>query len=103
MQLSTASRYFVPVRSKRSPQHPVLKHLQFSRDGVTSDGFGLAVGFIGLLTLDYTSQITITKRILSSVTLLGNGFKRQTFLCFRADVLPGWQFQLLAGWRLSHD
>jgi hypothetical protein len=26
VQLSPFSRYFIPLRSKYSPQHPVLKH-----------------------------------------------------------------------------
>jgi hypothetical protein len=28
VQLSPFSRYFIPVRSKYSPQHPVVKHPQ---------------------------------------------------------------------------
>jgi hypothetical protein len=28
VQLSSVSRYFIPLRSKYSPQHPVLKHPQ---------------------------------------------------------------------------
>jgi hypothetical protein len=28
LQLSPLSRYFIPFRSKYSPQHPVLKHPQ---------------------------------------------------------------------------
>jgi hypothetical protein len=28
MQFSPACYYFIPLRSKYSPQHPVLKHLQ---------------------------------------------------------------------------
>jgi hypothetical protein len=26
VQISAFSRYFIPLRSKHSPQHPVLKH-----------------------------------------------------------------------------
>jgi hypothetical protein len=40
---------------------------------------------------DYTSQITITHKPVFSVTLLGNGFERRAFLCFRAHVLAGWR------------
>jgi hypothetical protein len=39
---------------------------------------------------DYTSQFTVTHRPVFSVTLLGNGFQRWTFLFFQADVLAGW-------------
>jgi hypothetical protein len=28
MQSSPASRHFLPLRSRYSPQHPVLRHLQ---------------------------------------------------------------------------
>jgi hypothetical protein len=40
---------------------------------------------------DYTSQITITHRLVSSVTLLGSDFRRRTILSFRAHFLSGWR------------
>jgi hypothetical protein len=34
MQFGPASLHFIPLRSKYSPQHPVLKHPQYARDRV---------------------------------------------------------------------
>jgi hypothetical protein len=46
-------------------------------------------------TRDYTLQITVTHRLVFSVTvftaLLGKGFQQWTFLCSRAHVLAGWR------------
>jgi hypothetical protein len=39
----------------------------------------------------YTSQITITHKLVFSVTLSANGCQRSTFLCFCAHVLAGWR------------
>jgi hypothetical protein len=47
--------------------------------------------FDSFTACDYTSQITITHRLVSSVTLLSNDFQWWTFLFFWADVLIGWQ------------
>jgi hypothetical protein len=50
---------------------------------------------ICISTRDYTSHITITHRLVFSVTvctaLLGNVFQQWTFLCFQAHVRAGWQ------------
>jgi hypothetical protein len=39
---------------------------------------------------DYTSEVTVILSVFS-VTLLGNGYQRQMFVFFRADVLAGWR------------
>jgi hypothetical protein len=36
---------------------------------------------------DYTSQVTVTHRLMFSVTVLGSCFQRRTFLCFRGVCL----------------
>jgi hypothetical protein len=41
-------------------------------------------------TRDYTSHIFITHRLVFSVTLLGSGFQRLSFLYFRAHVFSRW-------------
>jgi hypothetical protein len=47
------------------------------------------------LTRDYISQITITQRLVFSVTvfitLIGNIFQQWTILCSRVHVLAGWR------------
>jgi hypothetical protein len=40
---------------------------------------------------DYTSQITVTHRLVYSVTLLRSSFQRCSFLCFGAHFLAGWR------------
>jgi hypothetical protein len=46
-------------------------------------------------TRDYTLQITVTHRLVFSVTvfiaLLGNGFQQWTFICSRVHVLACWR------------
>jgi hypothetical protein len=37
VQLSPFSRYFIPLRSKHSPEHPVLKHPQSVQNGILED------------------------------------------------------------------
>jgi hypothetical protein len=40
-------------------------------------------------TRNYTLHLIVTHRLVSSVTFLGSGFQRQTFLCFWVHVLAG--------------
>jgi hypothetical protein len=72
-----------------------------SRVRVTTDGVWIGNRIYWTIqhtTCEYTLQITITHRLVFSVTvftaLLGNAFQQWTFLCFRT--------QDLAGWRPSH-
>jgi hypothetical protein len=39
---------------------------------------------------DHTSQTTIIHILVFSATLLGNGFQKQTLLCFWAHIIAGW-------------
>jgi hypothetical protein len=67
---------------------------------VTVEGFGLLINSIGHFntTLDYTLQVTISRRPLFLITvftvLLDNAFQQRTTLCIFT--------KFLAGWRLSH-
>jgi hypothetical protein len=66
-------------------------HFLLSRDRVTIDGVWIGNRiYWNHTTRDYTSQITITHIPVFSVTLLGNGYQRLTFLSFRAHALAGW-------------
>jgi hypothetical protein len=47
--------------------------------------------FHRLLSLSLFLTHTHTHRIVTSVTLLDNGFQQQTFLCFQRHVLAGWR------------
>jgi hypothetical protein len=59
-----------------------------SRDIVTIDGVWIYNWIYWThKTRDYTSQTTITHRLVFSATPLSNGFQRRTFICFRAHVL----------------
>jgi hypothetical protein len=40
---------------------------------------------------DCISQITVTNELVSSLTLLGNGFQRRKFLSIRTQFIVGWQ------------
>jgi hypothetical protein len=75
-------------------------------------GFGLVIGFIGLLntTSDCTSQITILYWLVFSATvftaLLGSGFQRWTFPFFWIPKLPSASvvsFSLLSQLQLSTE
>jgi hypothetical protein len=70
--------------------HANLRTLILSLIRVTIDGVWIGNSFYWTLlhtTLDYTLQITITHRLVFSLTvftaLLGNVFQQWTFLCFR--------------------
>jgi hypothetical protein len=75
-----------------------IRRFILSGDRVTVEGVWIGNRIYCTLkhtTRDYTLQITVTHRLVFSVTvftaLLDNGFQQWTFLCFRAHVLAGWR------------
>jgi hypothetical protein len=83
----------VPVHNRLSTMPLIL-----SLDGVTIDGVFIGNRIYWTLkntTLDYTLKITVTQRVVFSVTviiaLLRNIFQQWAFLFSRSRVLAGWR------------
>jgi hypothetical protein len=93
-QTRKQSKRFVLLAACFNPESggsAILRNI-LTRDRVTIDGFWIDNWIYWTHTArGYTSQVTITHKPVFSVTLLGNGFQRRTFLCFRAHVLAGWR------------
>jgi hypothetical protein len=95
--LSLCLRDLAVCHLRSSPVVADTKLIVLSRDGVTVDGVGLVIRFLGLLNTirDCTLQITIIHRLVLSVTvftaLLGSGFQQWTFPFLCAHALIGWQ------------
>jgi hypothetical protein len=77
MQSSLASRHFLPLRSKYSPQHPVLRHPQAMRDQVSHPYKRRGSSYVVILFAGLTVFVTLgdlTKMLLSD-------FSNKTFPC----------------------